>query len=78
MKKNIPQRTEVTCDFCGRKDDQVPFKKTATVSIQQSALDVYGEAAACGSVQWDACDTCAQTVQHLLEAFKQKGGANVR
>lgn len=69
MKSTTPSYTVVTCDLCGKTDDnKALFRTGAHLEIDRAGLDYQGAPVGPGGTSLDACDSCIYAVE---EAIKQ-------
>lgn len=71
--KQIPARSETTCDACGltcSKDLGNPARNVCEgrLTLKRHALDMYGSPAADGTVKIDLCDACLGRIGNALNA----------
>lgn len=73
MKTKIPETTVVTCDFCGKTNEQKGlFRTDAHIQIQRNALDYQGCAVANGGASLDLCDSCCYRVEEMIQALAKQ------
>ena len=58
--QNIPAKKIVTCDGCGKSNQEVNMD--CSIVVQQTYRDYQGGAVAGGKSDLDFCTTCAQQV----------------
>lgn len=68
--KRIPEKVEVYCDVCNSLCGPGGKRRTmgGHIRIKRDALDYQGSPVADGSVDFDACDSCLETVSKAINA----------
>lgn len=75
MKRKIPEKTYIRCDFCAADTDLKPFKMECEVRVKGHCLDNLGDRACAMDIFYDLCDDCAQkTVQSLAASANHRIG----
>ena len=80
--KEIPARTEVTCDacrvLCHEKFGPGQRKRDTKLILRRHILDMLGDPAADGTIEFDFCDACASIIEaainQAVEEIRQKRG----
>lgn len=67
MKKTIPEKIIISCDFC--KEDRTGKNNNhdAKLILKAHALDYSGSAVANGDYEADLCDSCYLKILHSLK-----------
>jgi hypothetical protein len=71
--KTIPAKTEVTCDACGLVTHQSFGKgrrrQEGRLTVKQHGLDMLGDPACDGTVNFDLCDECLNRAVKTVNAL---------
>lgn len=70
MRTVIPEKTTVTCDICGRTEQDTLFGIGVVVVVAGNYRDLQGNPADWFSRTLDVCDDCYQKFQAALEGLR--------